>query len=771
MWATHVLLALTLLAACGEDNGGLQPGPDMGSEVQVDAPGLDQLEPEWVPALPDRDSPGFAFHEHTLGDELGGSLLNSDDTVVAHLEHPSKGLSGPKDLGDEIGVDDFQYEHFETSEHTFCWEGDPDGEPHFMTLHDESGTELLRVEEGGECKTLRMEPGRYTKRLHHSGRGDEEGHTVFMGPAQEGAPRILRRPQTESAGLALGATASAQCKQIKTINYSDMAQLKAGEVGFANSCTASSTLQLAVFNAECPDVQNSLGALFASGGETTDPNPSGDDDMDCCWLNWYALKVSSNLEAVVPGPSTSVVMFQGGGFSGRSATFAAPQQLNCINPSVTLGAADAHHDAKRSFKVFTSFLNANDGGCSVTWSGLASQLFTDPNTWAGPAEGEAYLFTDLGFAGEAFKFTGPCYDLGSLCALNSISSIAIGPKTVVYLYKGVGFLGENFPYKTKTANLDDYSDMVQSLFLEPLTVYNNNTTLIKTKNCDNCTLTGLKLTEGESLQGVSLVSANLKGAQLNGVDLSGSTLTNTNFTNALLVGADMQGVVATGAIFRGAQMAYVNLKGATLTNAVFESDGTILAANLAYAYMPNAKLDGAHLTKVILAYAQIYGAQATVEKAYMDGIILSNAILANMNFKQASMKGAEMTGAVLMSANLSGTDLTGATLINASLQGADFSNALLYQAKLQNAAVASAPGSIQVTRLGDNNTLVTAQASYNATILPKETTDKDTYCPNGAISFDGNAYCDSAAELTAPSPPSPPTCVPSLTNFCPKAKK
>jgi hypothetical protein len=187
--------------------------------------------------------------------------------------------------------------------------------------------------------------------------------------------------------------------------------------------------------------------------------------------------------------------------------------------------------------------------------------------------------------------------------------------------------------------------------------------------------------------------------------------------------------------------------------------------------MPNVKLDHAHMNGVTADYAQIYGTNATVLQATMTGIHLSNAILCNMNFAQASMVGATMTGANLISASFLGADLTNANLVNASLQGTIFDGGKLYGAKLQNATIAFVAGSLSVTRLGDGDTLQTVSASFAPTSLPKDTTNANTFCPNGGQSDDGNAWCDTVTELTAPSPPNPPVCVPSLTNFCPRVKK
>ncbi len=764
-------VSLALLAmSCGGEEG--KPVEDLPDAVAPDgeAPDVQTGPQEVVPLGEDKASAGMAFHEHTLGEELDGDPLNSDDTLVAFLEHPTNLLSSAHDSGESSGVDSFRYEYLEEHEHTFCWDEEPSGDaPHFLVLLDADGQELLRLNQGEGCKTLTLTPGIYTKRLHHGG-GQGDGDLIFMTPANSSTLRVLKSPKSlESAQLAATTTAK-PCDKLKTIPYSKAGELLPGQVGFANSCTESDNLQLTVFDQNCPDVYTPLGAQFAVGGSGGSGQSSGSGD-DCCWINWYSVTTASNLEAVVPGPGTVVTLFQGANYSGRSVTSAVPGKLNCVKPAQTLGDADANHDAKRSFRVFTDFSDPSGNGCGLVWSGLASSLFTDANKWAGPAEGEVVLFTGTGLTGEAFKFTGPCYDLGSICALDSFQSVYVGPKTIAYLYKGVGFLGENYPYKAKTGDLDDYKKMVKSIYVESLTVYNNNTTLIQSRNCDFCSLAGLKVTADENLKGVSLKKANLRGAQLNGVDLSGSLLDGADFTQALLIGANLEGVSAPDTVFKGAQMGYVNLKGATLSRAVFEGDGAIRAANLAYAYMPNAKLDGAHLTGVTMAYAQLYGPQATVTKAYMDGINLANANLSGMNFKQASMKNAEFTGASLINADMSGADLTGSKLINASLQGAIFSNALLYNTQLQNAAISFQAGTLTVTRLGDNDTRVTTTASFGITVLPKETTDADTVCPNGMTSMDGNVYCDSNDELTAPSTPKPPERIPSATKYCPKKPK
>ncbi len=670
-----------------------------------------------------RMSPGIAYHEHAL-DELEEDVdLNQDDTVLLWLEHPSSnGLLG--DTGLQAGRDMLEYRYFEPHEHTFCWNETAEGTPHQMSLVDSDGNEILTITEGEGCKTVTLEPGLYTKHFTH-GSGAQDGELIFIQPdpvepetPAEAFSRNSRRLHTRAAGL--------PCQPVATLTHGTIGQLQKGQIGITDTCSPVSTTTVWVYDQDCSNLSTGQGA----------PNIV--------------------IQGVYTGPNTQAIVHRAAWYSGYSVVAAnAGNTPVCLsNPHFTY---DYWTSAEYSLKVWTNNPTTPETSCMVKWVGRNDEL-----PWSGPSDGEVWLFTkpgwnrtdaihDASWVQMVFILNGPCYDLCRINASETITSARVGPNTVMTTYLDPGYLGQSFPYQGDVATFGADNRLIESIYVESLAQYNQETTLIRTRNCNQCNLIGLRLVEGENLSGAQLVGANLTGARMIGVDLS-----NTN---------------ATGAVFRGANLAYSSLKNATLSNAVFEGDSHTGPANLSYAYMPNAKLDHAHLNDVIADYAQIYGGQATVLQATMVGIHLANSILSNMDFSQAAMKGATLTGANLISASFLGADLSSANLVNASIQGARFDGAVLYGAQLQNAGLAFEPGLMTVTRLGDDNTLQTVSVSFDATSLPADTTNADTYCPNGGKSDDGNDWCDTVEEMTAHTPPSPPACVPSASQFCPRPGK
>ena len=657
-------------------------------------------------------SPGMAYHEHSLGildDEVS---LNADDTLIVYLEHRRSGSNDLMDSGVDPGVDEFEYRYFDRHQHTFCWEGGSVVRPHAMSLINESGDTVLDLLEGEGCKTVWLDEGLYTKVFEHGG-GDEGDELIFVSPQStadvDRMKMMARPPVPRSTGKA--------CNAISTLTAGTVNQLKQGQIGIADTCTPTGSTTVWVFDQTCQDFKGT------PGSPSMDPR------------------------AVYAGPNTTAIIYTASSFAGRSVVVTNPgTQPVCLDNGRFLQDYTWAWDFKRSFKVWANPPDVPGAGCRVTWAGEAADL---PK--AGPADGELWIFSGQYRAGHAWVLKGPCEDLCNINASMLIGSIWAGPNTVATLYRDTVYLGENWPYQYATDTLSTFSATVKSIYVESLASYNNKTTLIRNNNCDYCNLIGLRLADNQSLKGASLIQANL--------------------TNARIVGADLSGAVADGAIFRGANMSSCNLKGAKLSNTVFAGDDHTQPADLSYAYMPNARLDHAHMNGVNAAYAQIYGGQATVAQATMQGIQLPNSVLCNMDFSQATMKGASLTGANLISTTFRGVDLTGANLVGALLQGTVFDGVTLYGAKLQNAGIAFEGGSLQVTRLGDDNTLQVVTVSFDKTSLPPDTTNGDTFCPYGGQSFEGLPGCDTTAELTSMDPPKPPTCIPSATQFCDRTRK
>lgn len=715
------LVAVSLLLLfCGCDgSGGIDDQDELSDQGWQEVFGEMTEYPEVVPGQdvtlmqPEAPrSPGIAYHEHSLGILEDDVSLNSDDTLILYLEHSRSSSNDLMDSGMEPGVDEFEYRYFDRHKHTFCWDGGSVTRPHSMSLTNDQGEMVFSILEGEGCKTVMLDEGIYTKVFEHGGRDDGD-ELLFVRPqsaADVDRMAMMTRPRAPRAG-------GKPCNAISTLTAGTVNQLQQGQIGIMDTCTPTGSTTVWVFDQSCQDFKGT------PGSPSMDPR------------------------AVYAGPNTTAIVYTSSSFAGRSIVATNPgTQPVCLDNGRFMQDYTWAWDFKRSFKVWTNPPEIPGAGCRVTWAGEAADL-----SKSGPGDGEVWIFSGQYRTGHAWSLKGPCEDLCNINASMLIGSIWAGPNTVVTLYRDAGYLGENWPYQYATDTLGTFAATVKSIYVESLASYNNKTTLITRNNCDYCNLIGLRLADNQSLKNASLIQANL--------------------TNARMVGVDMSGAVADGAIFRGANMARANLKGAKLSNTIFEGDDHTLPADLSYAYMPNARLDHAHMNGVTAAYAQIYGAQATVAQATMQGIQLPNSILCNMDFSQASMKGASLTGANLISTTFRGVDLTGANLIGALLQGAVFDGATLYGARMQNAAIAFESGTLQVTRLGDDNTLQVATASFDKTSLPPETTNGDTFCPYGGQSRDDNPWCDSVLELTASEPPKPPTCIPSATQFCDRTRK
>jgi uncharacterized protein YjbI with pentapeptide repeats len=124
----------------------------------------------------------------------------------------------------------------------------------------------------------------------------------------------------------------------------------------------------------------------------------------------------------------------------------------------------------------------------------------------------------------------------------------------------------------------------------------------------------------------------LSGAELTGKDLNGANLAGANLSNAVLIGANLSGANLAGARLEKAKLIGVNLS----------------SANCAGAVLKEASLIGAHAVKTNFAAA---------------------------DFSQANLSGARLTEASFVSATLSGVNLSGATLNKVDFTSADLKEA------------------------------------------------------------------------------------------------
>lgn len=155
-----------------------------------------------------------------------------------------------------------------------------------------------------------------------------------------------------------------------------------------------------------------------------------------------------------------------------------------------------------------------------------------------------------------------------------------------------------------------------------------------------------------------------------------------NMGRAYLSGADLSGADLSSVVLAEADLNGANLKGANL------SEADLIDASLLEADLSGANLQRARLTGAILARANLRGAD--LSEASLDNASLEGAQLGEANLQGAQLVGATLTGAALERASLRGANLNGAQLSSADLSGADLTDASLIGVTLRSARLPAA---------------------------------------------------------------------------------
>jgi uncharacterized protein YjbI with pentapeptide repeats/Leucine-rich repeat (LRR) protein len=181
---------------------------------------------------------------------------------------------------------------------------------------------------------------------------------------------------------------------------------------------------------------------------------------------------------------------------------------------------------------------------------------------------------------------------------------------------------------------------------------------------------------GQDLRGANFTKATLDGAQFPGRDLTGAVFEGAslapsakgpvNFTGATLTGACFQDTTLKDTVLRFARLACTDFSNAVLTEADFG---------------PRPLLDPAPLT---CGRAKFAGATLSVRQIPFSSwrfTDFTNTIFVDLT--RTTFRGADLTGAILSGAKLAGFDLTGATLAGVDLTEADLRGAKLDDLKAQ----------------------------------------------------------------------------------------
>ena len=251
---------------------------------------------------------------------------------------------------------------------------------------------------------------------------------------------------------------------------------------------------------------------------------------------------------------------------------------------------------------------------------------------------------------------------------------------------------------------------------------------------------------GEDFTGADLTGANFTGATLIDAIFQDANLTNANLTDVIAIRADFTGTTIRGTTYSRADLTSASLRGAVgMTplegtalggrtgdlvvaaigfhtsflaqvqpeTAALQTDATLDCASpdAPPTDFRNAVLRGADLTEAQLAWAQLGEAQldgatmtgsdlrcAQLAKATLSAAILVSVNLAGADLSESVLDTADLTDATLINANASGADLSDATLLRSGFDDADLGGAVLVGADLSETTLAGA--SLVATNLG-----------------------------------------------------------------------
>ncbi len=256
---------------------------------------------------------------------------------------------------------------------------------------------------------------------------------------------------------------------------------------------------------------------------------------------------------------------------------------------------------------------------------------------------------------------------------------------------------------------------------------------------------------GATLNGVQFTA----GTNLNGAKFIKGTLTNVNFEGSTLTGADFTGATLTCIDLSGTAQNPRDLTKMTAANVRWQT-GASCINNLSYtvlstSVLPPAAWKTANLTGAVIVdltpgmqlstqanpldligakLAQINFQQASLDYALMSGADLTAAKLRHCSLRHVNLAKATLYGAVLDNANLDGANLgeaylnalpngAAATLVGAFLRNANLSGAQMSGANFTNANFfgSTAPGSCAISSGFTQSCASAAGATLNNTIF------------------------------------------------------
>ncbi|NLU91936.1 pentapeptide repeat-containing protein [Chitinophaga sp. Ak27] len=236
------------------------------------------------------------------------------------------------------------------------------------------------------------------------------------------------------------------------------------------------------------------------------------------------------------------------------------------------------------------------------------------------------------------------------------------------------------------------------------------------------------------LRGTRLVYANLSDVKCyTGANNSNADFTGATMNNAILDRGNFSAAVMSGALLRGA-----HADSCSFNNAFFNSAGTYSVADFSGADISRSSFNKASLNSV--RFINVFAIRTQFANCTMQTTDFTGAVMPQASFNNSSLEGVLLTGAILQNVDFTGSSLvpdSGGASVDLScsqLGGADFTNAKVLNVNFADAVMLPADSCCQTLEGTFCGTTIINQRGYGATVLPKLTAP--VTCPNG-----DNAIC------------------------------
>lgn len=576
-----------------------------------------------------------------------------------------------------------------SGQHSFCLHG---GDPYFtgLTLSDEHGRRLFRMDRGECCRTVRLRRGTYTLRVLHSNASPDPDKLTFLS-VDEPNP-----PLHDANGNPLG-------------GYWAIRPLVGNipNVGVLRPAPPPRNLG-GIYSNDMPLIADYQGLTwdeqslfsFPPSGPPVPLGPAG------FFLDMAYLASPDTTWTLISGNHDCSQRPATCNFFGQSPNpgYHRTLAINDLgNYQFTFSWPDAssslYYRVQTNSLALTAIQGGNGSPSQATKMFVTFRYYPDSTEMQPLNPGEVAFYEGCNYQGKAVvsasAFNPFSYSIDGNSD-NQFRSVRLSNNTIVELSTGEpgGNQSKSHFIVNDQACLPDQLFDADLVFpMDKVISGLGNTTF----NCPNCRLENANLYT-VNFQNSNWQQADMTGATLRGVQFTSKTnLQDAKFIKATLSNVSFESATLTGTDFTGATLSCVDLSGTAADprdiTALNLSPASWVTSpscrnNLSYTKLSIAILPPSAWKNVILTGAVFTDlTPSTILSTQANPLDLTGAQLSNFDFKQAVldyavMQSAHLDGAVLRGCslrhvNLHAATLYGARLNNANLDGASLSEAFL----------------------------------------------------------------------------------------------